>query len=273
MKTERVNVTPAMAAKWLGHNDGNRKLREHRVKYFAEAMTRDEWKLTHQGIAIAKTGRLIDGQHRLRAIVLTGKTVPMLVTTDLEEDTYAVLDAGQARTMADRLQARSDVPIRIMTSMWRFVGPSKIAHEYEVELMLDVFGDALREFEELKKPGAGKRLNASAAAACVLALATIKGTRRAHEVRELIRRVINSDLLNAPPAIISYYKHVTVGTNLGGRRTKRGDVEPQKDIFCRTWHVLDPRHSSSAKLTIRDYGVVTAQARAAFNHVTENVFG
>ncbi len=271
MKTEKVNVTPAQAAKWLGNNEGNRKLREHRVKYFADAMEKGKWKLTHQGVAIASSGRLIDGQHRLRAIVLCGKTVPMLVTTDVPEDTYSVLDAGQARTMSDRL-GTDNARTRTVTSMWRFVGPSKVAHEYEIELMLEVFGDALGLYESMRERGSGKRPNASAAAACVLALAQSKGTRRAADVREMVRRVVNSDLEAAPAGFISYYKHMTKGV-WNGKTTRRGDVEPQKDVFCRTWQVIDPKHHDSQKLTIRDYGYVIAQARAAFGAVTESVFG
>jgi hypothetical protein len=271
MKTEKVNVTPAMAAKWLGHNAGNRKLREHRVKFFAEAMNTGKWKLTHQGVAIATTGRLIDGQHRLRAVILSGKTVPMMVTTDAAEDSYAVLDAGMARSMAERLGA-DNVYTRIATSMWRFAGPSKTPHEYEVELMLEVFGPAMEAYENLRVRGSGKPPGAAAAAACVLALATSKGTRRAAEVRELVERVVNTDLVGAPAGIASYFKHMTVGVR-AGRAMKRKDVEPQKDIFCRTWQVVDPKFRDTTKLTIRDYGVVTAQAKAAFNSVTDNVFG
>ncbi len=272
MKTQKMDVTPQMAAKWLSHNDGNRKLRDTRVKYFAEAMNRGEWQLTHQGLAIASTGRLIDGQHRLRAIILSGKTVPMLVTTDVEEKTYKVLDAGQARTMADRLQHDDANKTQIVTSMWRYVAPTKMPHEYEVELMLESFGDAIDLYESLREDRAGKKPRATAAAACVLALAASKGTRRAADVREAARRIINNDLVNAPPVFIQYYKHVTIGAQTGGKAVKRRSVEPRKDVFCRTWICMDPKHANDTRLVIKDHDSVITQMKAAFNAVTEGVF-
>ena len=69
MKTEVVLVTPLLAKKWLERNTDNRDIRPSVVTGLAESITRGEWVLSHQGIAFAKSGRLLDGQHRLLAIV------------------------------------------------------------------------------------------------------------------------------------------------------------------------------------------------------------
>jgi hypothetical protein len=44
-------------------------LSKRTVRDFAEAMRRGDWRLTHQGIAFDASGALVDGQHRLAAIV------------------------------------------------------------------------------------------------------------------------------------------------------------------------------------------------------------
>src|SRR3954467_14111979 len=64
-----VEVTPDLAAQWLRANTGNRPVREAHVRSLAEEITADRWKVTHQGIAFSLSGRLMDGQHRLRAVI------------------------------------------------------------------------------------------------------------------------------------------------------------------------------------------------------------
>lgn len=103
METRLTLVTPQMAREWLERNTDNRPLRPGVVDGFLQAYRRGEWKITHQGIAFAKSGRLLDGQHRLTFISeLPDKTVvPMNVSADLEEDTFDSIDQGFKRTTSD----------------------------------------------------------------------------------------------------------------------------------------------------------------------------
>ncbi len=66
---------------------------------------------THQGVAFAKDGRLIDGQHRLKAIVLAGVAVRLLVIPNCDPDTFAVLDNGYKRQAAQLLRKPNAVVI------------------------------------------------------------------------------------------------------------------------------------------------------------------
>lgn len=103
METRLTLVSPAMAREWLERNRDNRPLRPGVVDGFLSAYRRGEWKITHQGIAFAKSGRLLDGQHRLTFISeLPDKTVvPMNVTNELDEDTFDAIDQGFKRTTSD----------------------------------------------------------------------------------------------------------------------------------------------------------------------------
>lgn len=96
-----VKVTPALAAKWLESNNDNRKQRGKYVRDIAAAMRRGEWQTTHQGIAFAKCGKLLDGQHRLEAIVKAEVELDMLVITGLTSETFSVIDVGTKRSMTD----------------------------------------------------------------------------------------------------------------------------------------------------------------------------
>ncbi|WP_432059353.1 hypothetical protein [Streptomyces sp. S1] len=87
-----------LAAKWLERNlEGNRKLSTLRVKRYAKAMEEGRWKLTHQSIAFDKQGTLIDGQHRLLAVLNSKTVVPMRVHVGADPSTFAVIDTGYGR--------------------------------------------------------------------------------------------------------------------------------------------------------------------------------
>ena len=69
MHSELLTITPNEASKYLANNPANRKINESVVRAMAEDMKAGRWMQTHQGIAISKTGRLLDGQHRLSAVI------------------------------------------------------------------------------------------------------------------------------------------------------------------------------------------------------------
>jgi len=102
MKSEIMSVTPKMATEWLEQcNTNNRSVSDRLVKRYASDMTRGAWRLTHQGIAFGEDGMLYDGQHRLFAVLESGATVKMMVTTGLPESARAEIDGARKRTVAD----------------------------------------------------------------------------------------------------------------------------------------------------------------------------
>lgn len=109
VQTALETVTPDIAAAYLEKNlEDNRRVRQSWVRQLSEAITRGEWRVTHQGIAFNTDGDLIDGQHRLMAVCQAGKAVKMQVTRGLDPKVYRFLDCGQKRTHADRLKLCSD---------------------------------------------------------------------------------------------------------------------------------------------------------------------
>lgn len=98
-----VHVTPEIAARWLRQNTRNRTIRQHLVDRFTRDMQAGEWHLDGAPIRFAPDGTLLDGQHRLTAIVSTGITVPILVVRGIDPSAQAVMDTGAARTAADAL--------------------------------------------------------------------------------------------------------------------------------------------------------------------------
>jgi len=98
---ESMLVTPDMAKAWLERNHPeNRGLNWAHVETLTLDMRSGNWKLTHQGIAFDADGFLIDGQHRLQAVVLANETVPLMVTYYKTGSIKGPVDRGKTRTLS-----------------------------------------------------------------------------------------------------------------------------------------------------------------------------
>lgn len=102
MKAEVMTVTPELAREYLKHNESNRSLRRTRILQYAHDMKEGKWNLTGQGITFGKDGNLLDGQHRLHAVVFANVPVDFLVVTDA--DVVATYDCGLTRSIVDRFK-------------------------------------------------------------------------------------------------------------------------------------------------------------------------
>lgn len=100
MKTELMTITPQQAQQWLENQGKNRKLSPKHVLYLSEEIKQGRWRLTHQGIAFGDDGKLLDGQHRLAAIIKSGIGIKSLVTTGVPVGEFTILDRGMPRDMA-----------------------------------------------------------------------------------------------------------------------------------------------------------------------------
>jgi hypothetical protein len=113
---QKVDVTPEMAAYWLRNNFRNRPISDDVVTAYARDMLAGQWVFTHQGIAFNDQDQLIDGQHRLKAIIKANITVPMMVTFGLpskidgkEMTTMDCVDRGRTRSVADQLKIQHGI--------------------------------------------------------------------------------------------------------------------------------------------------------------------
>jgi hypothetical protein len=102
--SQMLNVTPAMASSWLRHNNfRNRALRQRTIEKYAADMSAGKWTLHHQGIAFREDGSLADGQHRLAACVLSGATIPLMVTYGLSDEGAGDVDGHAQRGAHDQI--------------------------------------------------------------------------------------------------------------------------------------------------------------------------
>lgn len=102
-------ISPAKAKEWLQFNIGNRLVTKATVDFYAKQMAEGKWRLTGENIKFAKSGRLIDGQHRLLAVIKSGVTIENGIVRNLDEDIIYYIDQGRMRTPKDVFRF-SDVP-------------------------------------------------------------------------------------------------------------------------------------------------------------------
>lgn len=106
--TKVVHVDPELAAQWLERNESNRNLRPGRVSQYAADMAAGHWFHTGETIKFDNGDNLIDGQHRLRAVIEANVTVTLLVTFGLDPEARHYVDTGAARTAQDALRMKGE---------------------------------------------------------------------------------------------------------------------------------------------------------------------
>lgn len=116
-------VTPEQARELLLASEGvpNRRLNKTRVLRFAHAIDKGQWQVTHQGLALDTEGKIVDGQHRLSAIVEANKPVEMVVFRDVDRGTFKVVDTGAARSATDAMVFAGLTNGTAITAMARFM--------------------------------------------------------------------------------------------------------------------------------------------------------
>lgn len=100
---QTISVTPETAARWLAYNESNRPLNKKTVLKYLETMKRGKWQLNGQMIIFSSCGVLLDGQHRLSAVVSYGQPVLMDVRFGIDIATYDTIDDGKKRSPGDIL--------------------------------------------------------------------------------------------------------------------------------------------------------------------------
>ena len=92
----------------LENNAGNRPLNMNHVKVLAREMSGGRWKVNGDTICL-NSDRLIDGQHRLSAVIESGVTIETLVVEGLPSDVFDTKDVGKRRSAGDTLAVRGEI--------------------------------------------------------------------------------------------------------------------------------------------------------------------
>lgn len=116
-----VKVTPALAEKILTANTFNRTLKAGRVERYARDMKAGRWRLNAETIKITTNGDLLDGQHRLFAVIEAGVPIEMMIVEGLDPEVMPTIDTGAPRTMGDVLTIQGGKNTNVTASALRWL--------------------------------------------------------------------------------------------------------------------------------------------------------
>lgn len=105
----RTAITPAMAAKYIEMNRlPNRHLKHIHIRILAREMQAGRWQCNGEPLIFDPEGNILDGQHRLHAIVLSGMTIESYLVHGISPGVMPTLDRGSLRSIGDVLGMRGE---------------------------------------------------------------------------------------------------------------------------------------------------------------------
>jgi hypothetical protein len=97
-------IDPEHAEEMLKLLQSNRRLVASHVSFLAREMKEGRWKVNGDTIRFSSK-RLLDGQHRLHAVIQSQVTIWALVVEELEDESFDTIDTGRNRGAGDVLSS------------------------------------------------------------------------------------------------------------------------------------------------------------------------
>lgn len=116
-----VTLTPAVATEILNRNILNRPLRSGHVEKLARDMAAGKWRMNAETIKIARGGAVLDGQHRLYAVIESGASIQAMLVEGLDEDVMPTIDTGIPRSFGDVISIRGGKNTTLTSSVVRLI--------------------------------------------------------------------------------------------------------------------------------------------------------
>lgn len=123
-------ITPDQAKQWLGINHRNRRLSNATVTRLAGTILRGEWmEDCTDAIGLDTDEGVVNGQHRLNAIIEADRPVRALVLRNVNPDVIKIIDQGMHRTFAQLLEMNGyDYPTIVAGAVdWIY----RMTHDFE----------------------------------------------------------------------------------------------------------------------------------------------
>lgn len=169
MWSEMVLATPDYAHKVLKErNKHNRPFNYKYVSFLANQIINKTFKEHHQGIAFSKDGVLLDGQHRLAAIIEANIPVMLQVSYNVPDDSMIAIDDHLKRSVRDAINLHGNVAHETTNqevSIAKFClgvrGKRYSASRADIEVFLTKHSEAIKSVSEWlnlggRRPGIGR---------------------------------------------------------------------------------------------------------------------
>jgi hypothetical protein len=119
---ERVVMSPDFARSILERNySKNRNIDKFIVERYAQDMRERRWQDNGETIKISENDYLLDGQHRLMAVVKSGASIPVTIVWGLHADVFKTIDRGKTRSIADSLKIDGETNCKTLSAVLTWV--------------------------------------------------------------------------------------------------------------------------------------------------------
>jgi hypothetical protein len=148
-------ITTEKAKQYLDNMGTNRKPTRRNILFLLNEMKTGNWRETGDGIKFDSDGKLMDGQHRLLALIQYGKALEFLVIRGLKKSSFEVLDTGKSRTASDILSIQGYKNTNNMAAAIKWVellqtkSVSAKQKEFFSNSRIKKFADANPDLEEI----------------------------------------------------------------------------------------------------------------------------
>lgn len=164
VEVSQRKIGPDEARQLLEANTINRKLNHNRVDQYAREMRAGKWVFHGDAIRVREDGALLDGQHRLQAIIDSDTTQEFILVEGLPDEAMMVVDRGRSRSVADylRIQGVSNNPghlAGVLVEIYRWQNGYQVAPQgggtrptlQEAMEILEAFPQAVDETDNVRK--------------------------------------------------------------------------------------------------------------------------
>lgn len=265
LEDSKTWIGPSLASRLMENNLNNRSFRESHAKDIARQMKLERWKASPEPIVITNRGRLVNGQHRLWAVVETSTTQEFSVVVIPDEqytEIFEILDQGATRSSADVLR-EDNKNITPLNYLLRAAGFKSVKHQDLRPFLQSDLGRIVRKMNERKPTAKVWKHNCVKAAFAICILDGVISEEKAFEIYD---NLLTTAITNWPHVFGLLYMQLTDGSiplNISGRSV-------QNDWFIRTVFALKNRNNNSLKM-IRIYKNTVMEGEASVMRVLSRI--
>jgi len=237
-------ITPDTANQYLERNKGNRAITKDRVNALAREMRDGVFMVTHQCIAFNANGDLIDGQHRLSAIIQSGQNVKLFVARYERTETAMLLpfDNGLTRKHYDLLEYNKK-QTELASAVLRLMSHGKIITTNDVKECMELYAHEFALVLDSTANSAKHRSSAGAKAAIALLCRTYPAF--SVEIVSQYVRFVNFNLEGMWPSVAACVRALENVRASGGSAI-------QRTVATRVWYAFKPENKHLRLIRIMD---------------------
>lgn len=136
---ENILMTPQLAAEYLACNiDKNRKKSPTVIARYESDIRSGNWEQNGETIKFDEDGNMVDGQHRLLAIINTGISVWVTVAWGIKRKAIKTIDRGKMRSVGDTFKMEGKKNASLMAAIvawnWRWINRNPVPKQARMSL-------------------------------------------------------------------------------------------------------------------------------------------